>query len=81
MRHQGACHSRSPGVGYGDSNIMDSGGEIVARSRRHEEEFIMADVDTTLGPAMAVGLTKSAWSFREFGAFLAEAAKDRQRAG
>lgn len=68
------------GVGYGDSYIMDPGGEIVARSRRHVEDFIMADVDTSRGPDRAFGLNKSAWSFREFGAFLAEAASEHSGA-
>jgi len=67
--------TRNPGVGYGDSYIMDPGGEILVRSRRHVEDFIFADVDTTLKRDTAWGLTKSAWSLREFGALLAEAAK------
>ena len=37
--------------------------------------FIMADVDVTRKPDMSFGLTKSAWSYREFGKFLDEAAK------
>jgi len=36
-------------VGYGDSYIMDTGGEIVVRSRRHGEDFIVADVDANTG--------------------------------
>jgi predicted amidohydrolase len=63
------------GNGYGDSYIMDPGGEILVRSRRHVEDFIMADVDTSRGPDMSFGLSKSAWSYREFGKFLDEAAK------
>lgn len=63
-------------VGYGDSYIMDPGGEILVRSRRHVEDFIMADVDTTKGPDKAWGLSKSAWSHREFHAFVDEAAAD-----
>src|SRR5436190_7136858 len=63
------------GNGYGDSYIMDPGGEIVVRSRRHTEDFIMADIDTSRGPDMSFGLTKSAWSHREFGKFLEEAAQ------
>jgi predicted amidohydrolase len=62
------------GVGYGDSYIMDPGGEIVSRSRRHAEDFIMADIDPSRKPEMSFGMTKSAWSFREFGKLLAEAA-------
>ncbi|MBX7209363.1 MAG: carbon-nitrogen hydrolase family protein [Verrucomicrobiaceae bacterium] len=68
-------------VGYGDSYILDPGGEIVARSRRHVEDFIMADIDLTKGPDRAWGLTKSAWSFREFGPVLAEAMKESTAAG
>jgi predicted amidohydrolase len=65
-----------PGIGYGDSYIMDPGGEILVRSRRHVEDFIMADVDpASHGPDKAWGLTKSAWSYREFGGLLDEAAK------
>ncbi len=63
-------------VGYGDSYIMDPGGEILVRSRRHVEDFIMADVDTTKGPDKAWGLSKSAWSHREFHTFVDEAAAD-----
>lgn len=63
----------TPGIGYGDSYIMDPGGEILVRSRRHVEDFIMADVDTSKGPDMAFGMSKSAWSHREFGKFIDEA--------
>lgn len=64
------------GIGYGDSYIMDPGGEILVKTRRHVEDFIMADVDTkSRGPDMSFGMTKSAWSYREFGKFLEEAAK------
>ncbi len=62
-----------PGIGYGDSYIVDPHGEILARTRRHVEDFLMADVDTSKPPDQAWGLSKSAWSFREFGALLAEA--------
>ena len=65
--------TRNTGVGYGDSYIMDPNGEIVVRSRRHVEDFIMADVDPTQGPDMSFGLSKSAWSYREFKSFLEEA--------
>lgn len=68
--------TRYEGVGYGDSYIVDPGGEIVARSRRHKEDFIMADLDLSKGPDQAWGLTKSAWSFREFGSMLDEALKE-----
>jgi predicted amidohydrolase len=65
--------TRSPGVGYGDSYVIDPGGEILVRSRRHVEDFIMADVDTNKEPDRAFGMSKNAWSFREFGKFVDEA--------
>ena len=61
------------GVGYGDSYVVDPFGEIVVRSRRHREDFIVAEVD----PAAidkAWGMGKSLWSAREFHKQLAEAA-------
>lgn len=63
----------SDGVGYGDSYLLDPGGEIVVRSRRHKEDFIFADVDPT-GRDYAWGLTKSRYSLRELGKILLEAA-------
>ena len=66
--------TRHAGIGYGGSSIMDPGGEIVVRSQRQVEGFIFSDVDTSGKPAQAFGLSKSAWSLREFGALLAEAA-------
>ena len=68
--------TRNPGIGYGDSYIVDPGGEIVVRSRRHVEDFIMADVDASKGPDMSWGLSKSAWSYREFAPFLEQAMKE-----
>jgi predicted amidohydrolase len=68
----GLAHS---GVGYGDSYVIDPGGEILVRSRRHVEDFIVAEVDPSKGPDMSFGLSKSAWSYREFGKFLDEAAR------
>ena len=65
---------RYEGVGYGDSYIVDPYGEIVVRSRRHHEDFIFADIDLDLASDNAWGLSKSGWSFREFGAQLAAAA-------
>lgn len=65
------------GIGYGDSYIMDPHGEIVARTRRHVEDFLMADIDTNAAPDTAWGLTKSAWSFREFGPLLAAAMPEK----
>ena len=63
-------------IGYGDSYIMDPLGEIIVRSRRQHEDFILADVDAAIEPAKAWGLTKSEWSYREFHAILTEAAAD-----
>lgn len=64
---------RYEGVGYGDSYIMDPYGEIFIRSRRHREDFIFADIDPSLATDDAWGLSKSAWSYREFGDQLAAA--------
>lgn len=61
-------------VGYGDSYIVDPGGEMLVRSRRHVEDFIFADIDLARGPDKAWGVSKSAWSHREFHALVAEAA-------
>ena len=69
------------GVGYGDCYIMDPGGEIVVRSRRHVEDFIVADIDATRGPDMFWGMSKSAWSHREFGALLDQAMKESPYVG
>jgi predicted amidohydrolase len=60
------------GVGYGDSYIVDPAGEILVRSRRHKEDFIMADVDTTiLDKSWSVG--RSLYSLRELGKYVQEA--------
>ena len=61
------------GIGYGDSYVVDPHGEILIRTRRHVEDFLVADVDTSAPPDMAWGLSKSAWSHREFGPLLAAA--------
>lgn len=53
------------GVGYGDSYIVDPQGEIVVRSRRHQEDFIFADIEPVTDKAWGVG--RSLWSAREFG--------------
>ena len=37
--------TRYEGVGYGDSYIVDPDGEILVRSRLHQEDFLFADVD------------------------------------
>jgi predicted amidohydrolase len=60
------------GVTYGDSYIVDPHGEILVRSRRHQEDFLFADIDPSVtDSAWRVG--RSAWSAREFGPALQEA--------
>jgi len=61
------------GVGYGDSYVVDPFGEIVVRSRRHREDFIVADIDPAVTDK-AWGVGKSLWSAREFHKLVAEAA-------
>ncbi len=60
------CITKSEGVGYGDSYIIDPHGEIVVRSRRHVEDFLFADVDTTITDR-GWNVGRSMWSAREFG--------------
>lgn len=68
------CIEKYDGVGYGDSYIVDPHGEIVVRSRRHEEDFIFADVDTNITDrSWTVG--RSMWSAREFGPMLMNLSK------
>lgn len=67
--------SRLDGVGYGDSYVIDPDGEILARTRRHQEDFLFVDVDLARGPDQYRGLSKSAWSHREFSPYLDEALK------
>lgn len=67
--------TRNEGIGYGDSYVMDPRGEILARSQRHVEDVVVCDVDLTVKPDMAWGLTKSAWSYREFHALVEQAMK------
>lgn len=68
------CITKSDGVGYGDSYLVDPHGEILVRSRRHQEDFIFADLDLTIEDrAWKVG--RSLWSAREFGPQLLAAAK------
>jgi len=68
------CITKSSGVGYGDSYIVDPHGEIVVRSRRHVEDFIQADVDTTIVDR-GWGVGRSMWSAREFGQQLLKIAR------
>jgi predicted amidohydrolase len=67
--------TRNPGIGYGDSYVMDPHGEILVQSRRHQEDFITAEIDPNHRQDTAWGLSKSAWSFREFAPFVQEAMK------
>jgi predicted amidohydrolase len=67
--------TRNPGVGYGDSYVMDPGGEILVQSRRHQEDFLLAEIDPQPPRPNAWGLSKSAWSWREFGPLLEAAMK------
>ena len=66
----------SDGVGYGDSYILDPKGEIIVRSRRHQEDFIFADVDAKVTD-IGWGVGRSRWSAREFGQLLIEAAAQK----
>lgn len=61
------------GVGYGDSYILDPNGEMVVRSRRHQEDFICADIDPS-GQDTAWGVGRSRYSLRELSKQLLEAA-------
>ena len=63
------CIRGYDGVGYGDSYIIDPWGEIMVRSRRHQEDFIFADIDTNVvDHGWSIG--RSLWSAREFGEHL-----------
>jgi predicted amidohydrolase len=65
--------TKSDGVGYGDSYIVDPNGEIVVRSRRHQEDFFFADLDLSFADKNW-GVGRSLWSAREFGELLRQAA-------
>ena len=62
------------GVGYGDSYIVDPQGEILVRSRRHQEDFLFADIDPKMAEDRAWKVGRSLWSVREFGKALLAAA-------
>jgi predicted amidohydrolase len=65
--------TKSDGVGYGDSYIVDPYGELVVRSRRHQEDFLFVDVDPAVTDRVwKVG--RSLWSVREFHKQLLDAA-------
>jgi predicted amidohydrolase len=61
------------GVGYGDSYVVDPFGEMVVKSRRHHEDFIVADIDAAITDK-SWGVGRSLWSAREFHKHLLEAA-------
>lgn len=63
---------RYDGVGYGDSYIVDPSGEILVRSKRGQEDFLFADVETNLQDR-SWGVGRSLYSIREFGKHLQEA--------
>lgn len=65
---------KASGVGYGDSYIVDPQGEIIVRSRRHVEDFIFADVDTSYRDT-TWGVGRSRKSIRELSQQLLEAAR------
>ncbi|HET6572599.1 MAG TPA: carbon-nitrogen hydrolase family protein [Fimbriiglobus sp.] len=67
--------TRSDGVGYGDSYIVDPHGEIVVRSRRQKEDYFFADLDLSYTDTNW-GVGRSLYSHREFADHLAEAAND-----
>ena len=50
-------------------------GEILVRSRRQVEDFLLAEIDPAHPPSTAWGLSKSAWSWREFHTELEAAAR------
>lgn len=76
LDHAKSGITRNKGIGYGDSYVMEPSGEILVQSRRHVEDFITAEIETAPAKSMAWGLTKSAWSFREFHSFVEAAMKD-----
>jgi predicted amidohydrolase len=69
--------TRYEGVGYGDSYIVDPHGEILVRSRRHQEDFLFADIDPRVVDS-AWGVGRSLHSIRELHRQLLEAAAARQ---
>ncbi len=65
--------TRNAGIGYGDSYVIDPAGGILVRSRRHQEDFIAIEVEVDHEQDSMRGLSKSAWSYREFKPYLDEA--------
>ncbi|RLS52202.1 MAG: carbon-nitrogen hydrolase family protein, partial [Planctomycetota bacterium] len=72
---QEECITGYEGIGYGDSYIVDPHGEIVVRSRRHQEDFIFADIVPEVDRSWGAG--RSLWSAREFGKLLGEIATQK----
>lgn len=68
-----AAITRYDGVGYGDSYIVDPTGEILVRSRRHQEDYFFADIDPKVVDK-AWGLGRSLYSLRELQQQLLDAA-------
>jgi predicted amidohydrolase len=66
------------GVGYGDSYIVNTVGQIIVSSRLHHEDLIFADIEPPAADK-SWGIGKSAWSAREFGGMLTDALKERSR--
>lgn len=65
------------GVGYGDSYILDPTGEVLVRSRRHQEDFLLADIDPATKEA-GRNLERSRQSLRALHKHLLEAAGLRE---
>ena len=65
--------TKSDGVGYGDSYVVDPHGEIVVRSRRHVEDFLFCDADLSIVDKNR-GLGRSRYSARELGRMMLEEA-------
>ncbi len=70
------CIRNTAGVGYGDSYVVDPHGEIVVRSRRHVEDFLFCDIDSTISDG-SWGVGRSLFSYREFASHLRDAAEAR----
>ena len=70
------CITGYDGIGYGDSYIIDPQGEMLIRSRRHCEDFIFTDIDTSVEDKNW-GVGKSLWSAREFGEKLMQIMRQR----
>src|SRR5439155_17412166 len=72
--------TRFEGVGYGDSYIVDPYGEVLVRSRRHQEDFLFADIDPKVVDT-AWGVDRSLYSIRALHKQLLDAAAGRKSPG